>query len=76
MSRFSELEPALLEAHEKRDSTRLIALYQEAGELALSEGDVDRGCFFLTHAYVFALEAGSPRAEKIKQILIVHGREE
>jgi len=31
--------------------------------------------FYLTHAYVFALEAGDPRAHDIKVQLVAMGRE-
>ena len=36
--------------------------------------DTDAAGFYLTHAYVFALEAGSPVAEELRLELSVLGR--
>jgi len=66
------LDDQLLEAHEHDDRPALIALYLEAGKLAETE---DAAGFYLTHAYVFALEAGDPRAPDIKAQLVAMGRE-
>ena len=72
----AELDEALLKAHEKNDTQKLITLYRQAGLSRLQVNDVDAGCFYLTHAYIFALEAGAPDAKELHQILITHGREE
>ena len=69
-------DAALLKAHEDGDSKTLIELYGAAGKAALENGDIQQGCFFLTHAYVFALEAGAPEAAQFHKILKQHGREE
>ena len=50
----------------------LVALYEEAA--AQSDDAVQRG-FFLTHAYVHALESGDPRAATLKAQLQEMGRE-
>jgi hypothetical protein len=50
----------------------LIALYEEAA--AQAREATQRG-FFLTHAYVHALEAGDPRAETLRDRLRAMGRE-
>ncbi len=42
----------------------------------IANGDIDHGCFLLTAAYVFSLEAGITQAMEAKEILINHGREE
>jgi hypothetical protein len=70
------LHKRLLAAHERGDTGALVAIYRQAGEAAEGEGDTDRACFFYVHAYVFALEAGHPDAEWIRERLRRHGREE
>ena len=69
---MSGLHAALMAAHEAGDGAGLARLYERAAETA---GDVDAACFFLTHAYVHALEAGDPRARHLHGRLKAHGRE-
>lgn len=66
-----DLGAALLAAHAKDDRTALIILYEEAANQ--SEDTTERS-FFLTHAFVFALEAGSPEAPRLKARLADMGR--
>ena len=68
-----DLHARMLAAHARPDPAALIALYTEAADAA---NDLDASCFFLTHAYVFALEAGAPQAPHLHRRLAVHGREE
>lgn len=68
----TKLEARLLEAHASDDRLALIGLYAQAAEIA---PDADGRGFYLTHAYVFALERGDPRASELKQQLIALGRE-
>ena len=75
MSSAGDLDARLLEAHGAGDTRALITLYGEAGHLALASGDKDAGCFFLTHAYVFALHLGDGRAADLHAVLVEHGRE-
>ena len=70
---MSDLDSRLLEAHARDDRAGLIALYAEAGDRA--ETETARG-FYLTHAYVFALEAGDARARDLHAALKAMGREE
>ncbi len=67
------LEARLLTAHERGDHEGLATLYAQAADVA---EDVNAECFFLTHAYVFALDVGDGRAEELRARLILHGREE
>ena len=67
------LEAQLLDAHEGDDRFALIRLYTEAADIA---NDVDAACFFLTYAYIFALEMGAPEAGVLHARLKAHGREE
>ncbi|MEM1073145.1 MAG: hypothetical protein AAF665_08905 [Pseudomonadota bacterium] len=70
---MTSLEDRLLAAHENGDTIALITLYSEAAEQAT---DATAAGFYLTHAYVFALETGSPLADDLRQRLIDMGREE
>lgn len=66
------LEEAILAAHAAGDRRALAALYARAAD---SLTDLDAACFFLTQAYVFALEAGAPEAAPLHARLKAHGRE-
>lgn len=73
--RARQLEAALLKAHGDDNRVALIDLYIQAADLSESTGDIDATCFFLTHAYVFALEMGSEEATELNQRLVAYGRE-
>jgi hypothetical protein len=68
-----DLEARLLDAHEGDDRYALIHLYTQAADIT---NDIDAACFFLTYAYIFALEAGAPEAAPLHARLKAHGREE
>ena len=70
------LDCALLAAHAAGDERALSCLYARAGDAAEAAGDLDRACFYLTHAYVFALATGAPEADALHARLLAHGREE
>lgn len=67
------LDDALLAAHAAGDKVKLFELYKEAAENA---GSVNEKCFFLTQAFIFALDVGDPRSAAIKKELVRYGREE
>lgn len=69
------LEQALLDAHRRGDGTALAGLYAAAADRREAEGDVDACCFYLVHAFVFALEAGTAAAETLRVRLAAYGRE-
>lgn len=69
---MSDLDAQLLAAHEAEDSSALITLY---GTAAAQAADIDTACFYLTHAYIFALEADDVRATVLRAQLVAHGRE-
>ena len=52
----------------------MAALYREAADMAEAEGDAERTAFFMTHAWIFALEAGDPVAEILDAALKDAGR--
>ncbi len=66
------LDARLLAAHESNDATQLVTLYCEAAE-ATQDATAQR--FYLTHAYVFALETGAPEAKALKSQLVALGSE-
>ncbi|MFD2740641.1 hypothetical protein ACFSUD_13725 [Sulfitobacter aestuarii] len=68
------LDRALLQAHEQADSIALVQLYSLAADQQETAGHVDAACFYLTHAFVFALEAGLPEAAVLNRRLAAHGR--
>lgn len=69
---MSDLDGKLLAAHDTGDAAALIQLYQQAADAAAT---VDAACFYLTHAYVFALEADHPDVDLIRARLVAEGRE-
>ncbi|MEM1275241.1 MAG: hypothetical protein AAGH74_01825 [Pseudomonadota bacterium] len=71
-----ELHAAILAAHEAEDGVRLAELYAMAADQAERAQDVDATCFFLTQAYVFALDAGHETASDLHRRLLAFGREE
>ncbi|MBO6604860.1 MULTISPECIES: hypothetical protein [Paracoccaceae] len=58
-----DLDRALLAAHARDDRAALIGLYAKASDMAT---DRTARAFYLTQAYVFALEAGTPEAERLR----------
>ena len=62
---WADIDAALLAAHDRDDKEALIGMYAQASEMAAAEGDIDRAAFFATHAWIFALEAGDPRADRL-----------
>ncbi|MCX7559979.1 hypothetical protein OS190_10405 [Sulfitobacter sp. F26204] len=70
---MSKLDAALLAAHASGNTERLVALYSQAADEAES---AEGAAFYLTQAYVFALEAGHADAPSLHQRLLDAGREE
>jgi hypothetical protein len=69
---MSDLDTAMIHAHETGDRRALIGLCAEAADRM---NEIDAACFFLTHAYVFALEAGASEAGVLHARLKAQGRE-
>lgn len=67
-----ELDQRLLEAHALDDRAALVTLYKNASDLAESD---DARYFFLTHAYIFALDCGHPLTPELHAQLKAAGRE-
>ena len=68
----AELDARMLAAHAAGDLARLVRLYTEAADIA---ADIDAACFYLTHAYVYALDAADPAAAALRARLVAAGRE-
>ncbi|WP_377506294.1 hypothetical protein [Octadecabacter sp. R77987] len=68
---MSDLDDRLLAAHARDDRRALVTLYGEAGSVT---NDIDASCFYLTHAYIYALEMGHPDTDALHARLAVHGR--
>lgn len=69
---MSELDVRLLAAHAARDHRALVGLYLEAAE---SANNPEAAGFYLTHAYIFALEQNHPAATELRARLVTEGRE-
>lgn len=76
MNAKTNLDASLLAAHADGDGRTLSRLYAQAGDLAESQRQIEAACFYLTHAYVFALEQNLPEARQLHQRLASYGREE
>ncbi|WP_420863383.1 hypothetical protein [Algirhabdus cladophorae] len=70
---MADLAARLAAAHVDGDAATLSGLYAEAAEGC---GTEDEACFLLTHAYVFALQAGLRAATDLQYRLWQLGREE
>ena len=73
-SELPALEREMLAAHESGDGDALVGLYAVAADQAEASDDIDSAAFFLTHAWIFALERGDARAEAIRARLASWGR--
>ena len=69
---MNDLDARLVAAETAGNLPDIVTLYIEAADTTTD--DVAAG-FYLTHAYVFALEAGLPIAEVLRSRLIAMGRE-
>lgn len=68
---MSDLNDTILAAHAADDGSALVALYTQAADQA---PDLDTACFFLTYAYIYALELGMPQEVALHARLAAHGR--
>jgi hypothetical protein len=71
-ARRVSLDERILAAHRSGEREALAGLYAEA---ARAPGDEDARAFFLTQAWVLALEAGAPSAEELRRTLVSMGRD-
>ena len=71
---MNDLNARLLRAHEAEDTIALVQLYTLAAD-QVEQHDINAACFYLTHAYVFALESGDAACPALRARLVAHGRE-
>ena len=76
MKLSDELNANIIAAHKQNDRNNLSLLYERLGMSELKKNNIDAGCFFLTNAYIYALEANLNSAKKIHEVLKLYGREE
>lgn len=69
---MSDLNARLLSAHAAQDKAALVALYSEAAGQA---NGPDASAFYLTQAYIYALDCGHPDAVALRARLVAMGRE-
>jgi hypothetical protein len=72
----SHLEADLLRAHREGDVPAIVTTYMAIADACEGREEVDAACFYLTQAYVWALEAGMPDAAALHARLKARGREE
>lgn len=68
-------DEAIIAAHHARDVATLVRIYRTEADRRAEQCDVDAECFFLTQAYVWALEGGHPDANTLHSRLKAYGRE-
>lgn len=68
---MTSLQDHLLDAHARDDRAALVTLYARAAD---GTDDIDAACFYLTHAYIFALELNDPATQTLYDRLKLHGR--
>lgn len=65
------LDQSLLAAHARGDARELVTLYAQAASASSGAASA----FYLTHAYVFALETGDQSADALRLKLVEIGSE-
>ncbi|MCF2872246.1 hypothetical protein L0664_14315 [Octadecabacter sp. G9-8] len=68
---MTTLDDDLIAAHAVGDRAALVRLYTYAAD---QTDTTDAACFYLTHAYIFALELGHEDTAKLHARLARHGR--
>jgi len=69
----TELQEKLLRAHNENDLAQLVTLYQQIFDI-YAEDNPDAAYFYLSNAYVFALDCNHHNADAIANSLRSAGR--
>lgn len=69
------LQKRLLVAHENENAHDLVDLYTLVANQNEAAGNIDAACFYLTHAFVYALQEGAPEANPLNERLFLYGRD-
>ena len=72
---MQDLDTQLLVAHDTQDYDALVRLYTQAADEKEAVNDIEATCFFLTQAFIFALDSGNPQMVDLNQRLVTYGRE-
>ena len=72
---LDSLDARMLAAHANHDLAGLVDLYTQAANMSEAQGHIDAACFYLTQAYIFALDFGATEAQTLHARLKTHGRE-
>ena len=72
---LESLDARMLAAHANHDLAGLVDLYTQAANMSEAQGNIDAACFYLTQAYVFALDFGASEAQTLHARLKSHARE-
>lgn len=71
---YAALQQRMLDAHERNDKALLVQLYTQAADIAENHTDVDATKFYLTQAYIFALDTGSDdHGALLKRLDVLNG---
>lgn len=73
-SSYYELDAKLMQAHVDSEPVKLAELYTLCADTAEHHNDTNASCFYLTHALVYALEAGIDEHETLSERLKTYGR--
>ena len=74
-NRVTDLDDKMRAAHTAGDAVALVTLYTQAADLAQAGGAPDAAGFYLTHAYVFALQCHAPQRTTLNARLVALGRD-
>ncbi len=69
------MENKLQKAIQRNDLELLVQIYTDTANTSELRGDIDEACFFLTQAYVCALQQGADIAADLRLRLVEYGRE-
>lgn len=69
---MTDLDAQLIAAHAEGNKATLAVLYERA---AAGAADDNARAFYLTQAYVFALETNAPQAPVLRALLVQMGRD-
>ena len=72
---IDRIDDQIVSAHRSGEFGQLANLYRQVGLCLIDEGKENEGCFFITQAYIVALEGGLDMAVELREMLVQLGRE-
>jgi len=73
-AQYEQLQTQILQAHDSHDYLSLIPLYSQAASIAEQHNDIGAARFFLTQAYIFALDNNDAAHSVLLQRINQHDR--